>query len=634
MREYVLQLLPWLIRCSAHSLIVFVAPHGYGAFATMWRNLSFSERCRMTVVSIDSEEQILGHADQFDVFFCPLNGLAPRLLDRPTIATLADIQECFFPHYFTPGQLASRRIVYPLMAASATRLLTISEFSKKSIVEQFGVSPNKVIVTYLALSEDLLRVAPLWPSSRPPVAEPFVFYPANLYPHKGHDLLLRAMRRLQSEHDTRCQLVLTGHPVNPGVDIVERIKTHRLADCVQWHGHVPPAALRYLYEKATALVFPSEFEGFGMPLVEAMHFGCPIIATRRASIPEIVGEAALLVDPTEEALAAAIARLADDGSLRQQLVALGRERVERFSCRHTAEQTLQAINDAVKEFSNASTAPSSAGISYVVQVVEADSAIEQTLTSLAYEIRADDEIIVLAPAAALSCRARQICDNLPDVRFVPSRRNYRVAWLDEVSRPAVCFVAEGQCICPGAASAALHELVAHPGCAVVVGEALEANERGGFVAELFAPASNDPARLVTGMPESAAYWRTSYLREHRAAMERTPWTYWMLLDVPTHRIRRLYRTFTAVRPSAATTSRLLSNEPWRGRWNRLRLWSTSIARLGPKRVLQGRMLATIHRMKPLLRAFRRRLSPRVDDWLYGIYTRHVHPFLTGGDTQP
>ena len=194
MRQYVLQLLPWMVRRSPHRFLLFHGAQRSPPWPSLLRGLHPAERNRVLPFYFEDQDQILRKAHRFDVFFCPLNCLAPDLLDRPTVATLADIQERFFPHYFTPLELRTRAEFYPHTAHAATVLLTISQFSKDGICTAFGVPPEKVVVT--PLSPGVVDVEADWPAGLPPLPERYVFYPANLYPHKNHALLLDALRLL------------------------------------------------------------------------------------------------------------------------------------------------------------------------------------------------------------------------------------------------------------------------------------------------------------------------------------------------------------------------------------------------------------------------------------------------------
>ena len=132
-----------------------------------------AERNRVVPIQFEDQEQIFRHAHKFDVTFCPLNCLAPDLLHRPSVATLADVQEQFFPNYFTPHDLRDRSEYYPHTAHAATVLLTISQFSKESICAAFGVPADKVVVT--PLTPGVVDTAADWPAGLPQSAGTLLF---------------------------------------------------------------------------------------------------------------------------------------------------------------------------------------------------------------------------------------------------------------------------------------------------------------------------------------------------------------------------------------------------------------------------------------------------------------------------
>jgi glycosyltransferase involved in cell wall biosynthesis len=475
----------------------------------MLRRLAPDLRRRVRPVPIENQEAIYAHAHRFDVFFCPLNALMPDLLDRPTLATLADVQEQFFPQYFTQEQLTTRGWLYPRTARASTILFTLSEFSKQSICEKFGVAPDKVHVAYLAPDDEDLHAAPEWPGHLPPLPERFVFYPANLYPHKNHEMLLQAVRILR-DRGSDCGCVLTGHPTHPGTPIEERIAAHGLRDRVFWLGHVAPGALRYLYEHAVALCFPSQFEGFGMPLVEAMHCGCPVLASPVASIPEVVGDAGLLVQPSAPAFADAVMRLLAEPRLREELAAKGRARAERFTARALAETTLRGIDYAITRFTgfhhNKATR---SRVSYVVRVYAGGPALARTLASLCYELRDHDEILVIGERRRMDAAVLALCDNLEAVRFLPPGN-----WIDAVGNETVCYFREGDHLREGASQAALAAFAESPGWQAVVGEALAVDARGRYVAGRFVPPRSPQQLQGIAVPPATVFWRRSFLQKH------------------------------------------------------------------------------------------------------------------------
>ena len=234
MRQYVLHLLPWMVRRRRIGSCSSTGAGGIVGRPAAARPSSRGAQSSPPYL-LRGPGPDLGQAHHFDVFFCPLNCLAPDLLDRPTVATLADIQERFFPHYFTPLERQIRAELYPHTAHAATILLTISQFSKDSICSAFGVPPEKIVVT--PLSPGVVDVEANWPADLPPLPEKYFFYPANLYPHKNHILLLDALRLLR-DRGVDCACVLTGQSVQPGVDIHRETASRGLDDRVTCLGHV------------------------------------------------------------------------------------------------------------------------------------------------------------------------------------------------------------------------------------------------------------------------------------------------------------------------------------------------------------------------------------------------------------
>jgi glycosyltransferase involved in cell wall biosynthesis len=244
-----------------------------------------------------------------DVVHYPVTVPIPRVDDAATVVSLNDIQHHDLPEFFSAPERRYRGWAYDGAARRADAVLTLSEHSRRQIVERLGIAPERV--TAIPCAVDHQRFSPT-PGDRdcaldlPPR---YVLYPANMWPHKNHARLLRAFARVESED---LHLVLTGQTYGrplPG--------SHEL---VRHLGHVPFEQLPALYRRATALVFPSLFEGFGMPLIEAMACGCPVAASDRGVVAETCGDAALLFDPEdEEAIADAIRRIVEDDALRARL---------------------------------------------------------------------------------------------------------------------------------------------------------------------------------------------------------------------------------------------------------------------------------------------------------------------------
>ncbi|HEY2943210.1 MAG TPA: glycosyltransferase family 1 protein, partial [Vicinamibacteria bacterium] len=167
----------------------------------------------------------------------------------------------------------------------------------------------------------------------------YLFFPAHTWPHKNHRAAVEALRLLRDRHGLRMRLVCSGNPRQAQPALDAQIAAAGLEAQVRFLGYCPPADMPSLYRGAAALVFPSLFEGFGMPVLEAMASGCPVVCANRTSLPEVAGDAALLVDPEDhEALAEALRRVSTDADLRADLRARGLAHAARFSWRRHVQE--------------------------------------------------------------------------------------------------------------------------------------------------------------------------------------------------------------------------------------------------------------------------------------------------------
>lgn len=348
LKQYFLTLFRELLeRDDAHEYVFFWYRHNADELERLG-----TDRWRRHAVLLDDQRDVLEHLDRIDLYFCPFSALYPRPVPRPTVMTLVDIQEVFYPDFFAPADRYSRELHYPGSTRMADRVITISEFSRQTLIEHHRLPAERVKVAYLCADERFARSAEI---ARPPAASlpgRFLFYPANLWKHKNHEVLLRALRLLRDERGRRLDLVLTGFGQDAGSPIVAAAETHAVRDQVHPLGYLAVEEMAYLYQRAEMLVFPSLFEGFGIPLVEAMAAGCPVVAARATSIPEVVADAAELFDPASPAaLAAAIERVAEDEAWRETLRARGFRRARAFSAARMAEDHRAAFREAAGAYS-------------------------------------------------------------------------------------------------------------------------------------------------------------------------------------------------------------------------------------------------------------------------------------------
>lgn len=310
-----------------------------------------SERMRSTARPVSGYAELFTQLDALDVYFCPFNLLWPRPVPVPSVVNLSDIQEVFYPQFFTGKVLDSRRRHYPPSTRTANSVLTVSEFSKRSIVEHHGISPDKVFVAYHAVDESMFAPSSTGILQKFNLPERFIFYPANYWLHKNHDALLRALHYLRTEKNCIVPCVLTGQEVDDGYPIKGKISGFGLDNQVKVLGYVTNEEIRALFHAADMLCFPSLFEGFGMPLVDAMAAGLPVTCSTVASIPEVVGDAALLFEPENPVdIADKIQSMWIDAQLREGLVVAGKERVKLFTAANMAKVHIQAFRAAYDSF--------------------------------------------------------------------------------------------------------------------------------------------------------------------------------------------------------------------------------------------------------------------------------------------
>jgi glycosyltransferase involved in cell wall biosynthesis len=267
----------------------------------------------------------------------------PDMRPLRNVLMVPDIQHEYFPEFFSPEAVAERRRLFGDSIARADHICAISEFTRQSLIERLGVSPERV--TTLLLAADPVFAAPAdreqdaatW--ARHALEPGYLFFPAHTWHHKNHRAAIEALRILRDRRGRAPRLVCTGAAREAQPFLDTQIRDARLESAVRFLGYVPHRDLPALYRGAAALVYPSLFEGFGMPVLEAMAGGCPVICSNTTSLPEIAGDAALQVDPADHgALADAIESILTVAGLREQLISRGRHQAARFSWqRHTLD---------------------------------------------------------------------------------------------------------------------------------------------------------------------------------------------------------------------------------------------------------------------------------------------------------
>jgi len=287
-----------------------------------------------------------------DVWFCPMMDLQPRNIDIPSVVTIADLQHEFYPQFFSQEELRHRELTLKSSCQLATAIIAVSEYCRKSLLERYQLDRNKVYRVYEAASPaytpERAREAWPWVVKQYGLEKGYLFYPANTWPHKNHELLLMALHVLK-KRGISPTLVLTGAHIASPESLKDLTRQFGLEEKVLHIGYVEQRLFPGLYHGAACLVFPSLYEGFGIPLVEAMASGCAVACSNVCSIPEVVGDAAITFDPRKpDAIADSLEQILRNDGVRQQLVEKGRHQAASFSWEISARETL-AVFEKVRE---------------------------------------------------------------------------------------------------------------------------------------------------------------------------------------------------------------------------------------------------------------------------------------------
>jgi glycosyltransferase involved in cell wall biosynthesis len=283
-----------------------------------------------------------------DLLFVPAHVL-PLIHPRHTVVTVHDLGYLRYPE---AHKAVDRRYLdwsTRWNARRATAVLADSAATKADLVRAYGVEPGKIRVVYLGRDESLAPVrdpsALAAARARYGLGERYLFYVGTLQPRKNLARVIEAFARLAGTPAfAGVQLVLAGKRGWLYDDLSARVERLALQDRVLFPGYIEDTDLPALFTGALAFVFPSLYEGFGIPVLEAGACGVPVITSNTSSLPEVAGDAALLVDPHDvDAIADAMVRLATDEALRADLARRGLENVKRFSWEKCARETLAVL---------------------------------------------------------------------------------------------------------------------------------------------------------------------------------------------------------------------------------------------------------------------------------------------------
>ena len=280
---------------------------------------------------------------------------APPFCPCPVVVSIHDLSFEHLPQTFNRRSRTQLRLTVRHSARRAARILSLSEHTRHDIIETYGIKPERVTAIPLAAPDhfgpitdnrELQRVRHNYGIDRD-----YILSVGSIQPRKNLARLVRAYASLRgnSSADKLPKLVLVGKCAWLYDETLRALDETNVKDAVVLTGYVPQRDLPALYSGALCFVYPSYFEGFGLPPLEAMKCGAAVIVGNRTSLPEVVGDAALTVDPFDvDAIAGAIRKLVDDSALRGELSVKGQERANEFNWRETARKTLAVYKEVAQ----------------------------------------------------------------------------------------------------------------------------------------------------------------------------------------------------------------------------------------------------------------------------------------------
>ena len=285
--------------------------------------------------------------DRIDVLFSPYY-CGPLLARTPQVVCICDISFSLFPQDFPSWIHFKPKLLARPSSRRARKVMTISEFSRQELLRVYSLVPEKVVVIHAGTEEQYWRrESILAVQAQPQVDFPFFLFVGSLLPRRQVEAVLQALAQLPAQY----RLIVVGETESERLaKLTAAAQRWNVAERLACLGHVSDAALEQLYARAVALVSPSTYEGFGLPVLEALQRGVPVIAWDIPVMREIAGDAATLLPVGDiQGLTAEMQRIASDPDVRQSFCRAGKERVQQFSWRHSAAAFLEILHQVVRQ---------------------------------------------------------------------------------------------------------------------------------------------------------------------------------------------------------------------------------------------------------------------------------------------
>ncbi len=311
-----------------------------------WRYKVFGPKKFWTQIALPS--RLLFDKERPNVFFTPSH-YAPRFSPCPRVISIMDLSFIYYPQLFLKKDLYQLRSWTAYSIKKAVKILTISEFSKREIINYYQIPEDKVIVTYPGYNNKKYKKTDKSKIKKYNILNDYILFVGTLQPRKNIVRLIEAFNVLIKKYKNKTtQLVLVGKKGWLYDEIFKVTRELNLEKRLIFTDFIADDDLAYLYQHARCFVLPSLYEGFGIPVIEAMACGCPVVASSVSSLPEIVGDAGILINPKNtKDIAEGMYNAGFNELKRKEIIKKGFERIKLFSWKKCAEETLEVLEKAV-----------------------------------------------------------------------------------------------------------------------------------------------------------------------------------------------------------------------------------------------------------------------------------------------
>mgnify|MGYP001572978739 CR=1 FL=1 len=293
--------------------------------------------------------KFLSKQNKPDVFFSPTHYL-PLLTSRNSVIAILDVSYLHFPQLFKKKDLYQLKLWGGYSIKKAKKIITISKSSKNDIIKAYGVSEDKIEVIYPGIKQVVSarnEVSDMNELNKKfGVDDEYILFVGTLQPRKNIEKLVEAFSTIKNK---KLKLVIVGKKGWMFEDILKAPGRYGVSDRVKFLENVSDDDLPSFYKNAICFVLPSLYEGFGLPVLEAMQYGCPVLTSNISSLPEAGGDAAIYFDPENtQDIAGKIEKVVNDDKLRREMIKKGHEQVKKFSWEKTARETLKVLEEVGK----------------------------------------------------------------------------------------------------------------------------------------------------------------------------------------------------------------------------------------------------------------------------------------------